>query len=199
MSNATQVASEMQHVNIGDTLAWQVQRELVNKYFALPSQHGESHQPSLFSNPTQELVDEVFLVNAAAEMLRMSDDSRLRMLRIVSDGHQQFQKALPDYVEDKPHKSLTKLLKESGVKLSVRMANLILQDMGFLEKQTRMSTKNPSEMKSFWCLTKAGLEYGKNLVSPNSPRETQPHYYVEKFPELLDKILAFQTGGRPHG
>ena len=33
-----------------------------------------------------------------------------------------------------------------------------------------------------------GLRFGKNLTSPQSPRETQPHWYVERFAELAELV-----------
>ncbi len=37
-------------------------------------------------------------------------------------------------------------------------------------------------------LTEPGLGYGRNETSAQNPRETQPLYYVEHFPELLARI-----------
>ena len=46
------------------------------------------------------------------------------------------------------------------------------------------------EEVSFWSVTEKGLNYGKNLTSPNCPRETQPHWYVERFGELATQVLG---------
>lgn len=35
-----------------------------------------------------------------------------------------------------------------------------------------------------------GLAYGENLQSPQNPKEVQPHYYEEKFVELMDIVLG---------
>ncbi|KJU06994.1 KilA-N domain-containing protein [Salmonella enterica subsp. enterica serovar Heidelberg str. 77-1831] len=40
----------------------------------------------------------------------------------------------------------------------------------------------------FWSLTAKGCMFGKNITSPANPRETQPHFFESKFPELL-KLL----------
>ena len=39
--------------------------------------------------------------------------------------------------------------------------------------------------KSFWSVTEKGQAFGKNVVSPESPRETQPHWFSAKGEELL--------------
>jgi len=97
---------------------------------------------------------------------------------------------LPDYAEGRPTQSLTALLKEQGKPISVREANERLLTLGLLEIQSRASTKNKSVQKTFKSLPQAGLNYGKNLLSPHNPRETQPHFYRETFPELLQHLMA---------
>lgn len=37
------------------------------------------------------------------------------------------------------------------------------------------------------------LTTGKNVVNPRKPEETHPVYYTDTFPQLLAKILAWQT------
>lgn len=37
-------------------------------------------------------------------------------------------------------------------------------------------------------LTVKGCMFGKNITSPANPRETQPHFFESRFPELL-KLL----------
>jgi hypothetical protein len=39
--------------------------------------------------------------------------------------------------------------------------------------------------KYFYSLTEKGLEFGKNLISPKNERETQPHFFEDKFLELV--------------
>ncbi len=43
-------------------------------------------------------------------------------------------------------------------------------------------------IKKFWSLTAKGCMFGKNITSPANPRETQPHFFESRFPELL-KLL----------
>lgn len=112
------------------------------------------------------------------------------MLYKISESHNVSTAFLPDYTEGRVTKAIKHLLKEHGAKFGAVNANKILFEIGILEKQERESTKVAGEMREFWSLTQAGLEFGKNLVNHNNPRQTQPHYYVDKFPELLDRINA---------
>lgn len=102
---------------------------------------------------------------------------------------------LPAYSVDAPStasagsseetKSAAELLELHGVGLSAIAFNRLLVEHGFLEERERPSSKGG--MKKFKVCT--DMEYGKNLTSPNNPRETQPHWYVSKFSELLDLVL----------
>ncbi|MDA6141242.1 KilA-N domain-containing protein, partial [Escherichia coli] len=82
--------------------------------------------------------------------------------------------------------SLTELLKEHDIKLSTAKANTKLIELGLLEIKERPSGKGG--VKEFKSLTDKGLEYGKNLISPNNSKETQPHYYPSKFMELSKEL-----------
>ena len=42
-------------------------------------------------------------------------------------------------------------------------------------------------MKKF--KTIVNTEYGKNLINPKNPKEVQPHYYEDKFSELLKIVV----------
>ena len=131
------------------------------------------------------------LVECAANLLRASDSGRVIMLRKAGQAVGADTSFLPDYTEDSAPghvgamdtASLTHLLREHGLSHSAAAVNQMLHDAGILESRTRKSTKGA--LKHFWCLTDAGQYYGKNVVSPQSPRETQPHYYRDRFIDLL--------------
>lgn len=95
---------------------------------------------------------------------------------------------LPHYVEESLTKSSTVLLLEYNVSIGVRKFNLLLNRLGYLEKMTRKSSSKKGKIKSFWNLTEKGLEFGKNLISQRNEKETQPHYYINKFNGLLKGI-----------
>ncbi len=153
--------------------------------------------PSMFMAGDPHIANQIMLANAAAEMLRMSADSKLKMLYQIGDYHNLATGFLPSYVEDQPTKCLTKLLKENRSRLSAKIVNVVLLELGILEEQERPSTKAENGVKVFKNLTDKGLEYGKNLVNPNNQRETQPHYYVERFPELLRMVNDHLMGNMP--
>jgi hypothetical protein len=105
---------------------------------------------------------------------------------------------LPSYAVDAPPSemligssmlvsSATELLKEHDAGISAIAFNRLLESQGFIETLTRKSSgTKPKRYKS---VTKKGLEFGKNDTDKNNPKETQPHWYIHKFAELLDLIL----------
>jgi Rha family phage regulatory protein len=135
---------------------------------------------------------EVEIAEAAARMLRMSDTSKARMLGIIAESKGVDPKFLPSYVQEDLTKALSDLLKEHGSALSARAANLLLIDWGILEELERRSTG--TQVKKFKSITNTGLEYGRNETSMQNPNETQPRYYVSKFPELLALIEQHDEG-----
>jgi len=57
--------------------------------------------------------------------------------------------------------------------------------MCILERRTRKSRTGP---KGYWCVTDKGQAFGKNLTAPQSPRETQLHWYRDRFLDLLTLV-----------
>ncbi|WKN20853.1 Rha family transcriptional regulator [Azotobacter vinelandii] len=92
-----------------------------------------------------------------------------------------------------PAFSLTHLLKEHGIQMSAIKVNKALEQAGLLELKKRPSTKSPDRLKPFWALTEYGLQYGKNVTSPNNPRETQPLFFADRFQQLLALIEPSET------
>jgi hypothetical protein len=84
--------------------------------------------------------------------------------------------------------AMTNLLKKNNSEISTVKANKILVALGLLEDKERPSSKYPDKMKKFKALTSKGLEYGENKENQNSPGQTSPYYYVEKFGGLLALI-----------
>lgn len=81
--------------------------------------------------------------------------------------------------------SITNLLKLKGIKISAVKANKILLTLGLLAERERPSSKYPGKFKKYKVLTDQGLDFGVNKENPSSPEQTTPHYYTEKFDELL--------------
>ena len=83
---------------------------------------------------------------------------------------------------------MTNLLKQNNAEISAVKANKILVACEILEDKERPSSKYPDKIKKYKALTEKGLTYGINKENPNTPDQTTPYYYVEKFNELLSLI-----------
>jgi len=123
-------------------------------------------------------------LNNAIEVLRPSEASKIKMTEKLYQRLDLETCYFPQYTEEKLTRSLTYLLKKYEIKISTQKANLKLLELGILEKMERDSSCGKT--KYFWSLTKKGLEFGKNLISPKNERETQPHFFEDKFLELVE-------------
>ncbi|WP_246277272.1 Rha family transcriptional regulator [Neobacillus endophyticus] len=125
-------------------------------------------------------------VEYTSKILRVDETSKIRMLEAAHKQHQVPTNHLPAYVDEEVTKSLSQLLKDHDIKLSSAKVNTKLIELGILEIKERPSSKGG--MKEFKSLTEKGLEYGKNLLNPKSPKDTQPHYYPSKFITLMELL-----------
>lgn len=139
---------------------------------------------------------DLMFADAISKTLRLSNSSTLTVLGKIEKQYN-LTPLLPSYAVDaptgdttgssKPTKAATALLEDCGFKISARAFNKIALADGWLEKLTRKSTTK--EIKEFLSITEKGLRYGKNIISPTSPRETQPHWYVDSFKEFSYLVL----------
>ncbi|EPG7883443.1 KilA-N domain-containing protein [Escherichia coli] len=88
----------------------------------------------------------------------------------------------------RPTLSLSALLKQYGIRLTANQAYHQMAKLGIVEQRERYSRTVINNIKKFWSLTAKGCMFGKNITSPANPRETQPHFFESRFPELL-KLL----------
>ncbi|WP_051775887.1 hypothetical protein [Paenibacillus tyrfis] len=137
---------------------------------------------------------EVFFLEAASEMLRLPESGKLKLMGDFNKKHG-LQVPLPAYADEPITESATELLKKHGVAIQTKAFNLLLIGHGVLEEKERPSSKGGTKL--FKSITDAGLVYGKNIISPNNPRETAPHYYPNKFADLLD-LIGLGKGGQKH-
>jgi len=128
---------------------------------------------------------EAYMVEIAANVLRLPDSGRLKLLGDFNKQHG-LSVPLPGYADEPITESATELLKKYGVGIQAKTLNVLLLNYGFLEEKERPSSRGG--FKTFKSLTVCGLEYGKNIISPNSPRETAPHYFPDKFDSLLEAV-----------
>ena len=85
----------------------------------------------------------------------------------------------------RPTQSLSALLKANGIRLTANQVYHQLAKLGIVEQKTRRSRSGVNGIKKFWSLTAKGCMYGKNITSPANPRETQPHFFESRAPELF--------------
>lgn len=140
---------------------------------------------------------DIRILSAVSDMLRLSESGRIGMVRkYIENETPKLKHYLPAYAIDAPigtttgsssevTKSATELLSQFNAGVNARKFNELLSAKGLLETKTRQST---SGTKAFKCITEKGLKYGKNLTSDKNQKETQPHWYVNKFPELLNEL-----------
>lgn len=146
----------------------------------------EAERASRYDDPgLTQFKKEVFFLEAAAEILRLPDSGKLKLMGDFNKKHA-LHVPLPAYADEPITESATELLKKHEIGIQTKAFNLLLLSRGILEEKERPSSKGGT--KTFKSLTAIGLNYGKNIISPNNPRETAPHYYPEKFKELLDLV-----------
>ncbi|MEW5507096.1 Rha family transcriptional regulator [Pseudomonas antarctica] len=149
---------------------------------------------ALPSNP--KIIGELAILECFDRLLKPAPSSKMLMLAKIAANNGLDAKFLPGYAVDAapdaaggssmPTKAITALIKEHAIASTARAFNLALEARGFLKVLQRKNSKQ--EMVDFWSVTEKGLAYGKNLTSPQCPRETQPHWYVDRFLELAAKV-----------
>ena len=144
---------------------------------------------------------DVRLAILLADALNMAPSGRITMLGVaLKHSAPHMLPALPGYAIDAPPSvlvsgnggssmvtaSATELLKRHGVKLSAAKFNELLAEHGLLNRCQRSS--RGGAFKHFWAVTPQGERYGKNVTSPVNARETQPHWFVDCFGDLLEVV-----------
>lgn len=133
------------------------------------------------------------VIGVIAEVLRVSESSKLGMVKTYCEKHvSRVAPLLPSYAVDSPTGSTAgssePMMPISNVVegiMSAAKANKALDKAGLLEQRFRKSSNGE---KAFWSVTEKGLNYGKNITSPHNQRETQPHWYVSKKEDLVNII-----------
>jgi phage regulator Rha-like protein len=143
-----------------------------------------------------KIVGELAILECFDRLLKPAPSSKMMMLAQIAANNGLDAKFLPGYAVDAatdasggssmPTKAVTALIKNNGISSTAPGFNRALAAHGFLKTMQRKNSKQ--EMVDFWSVTEKGLKYGKNLTSPQCPRETQPHWYVDRFLELADLI-----------
>ncbi|TYT73163.1 BRO-N domain-containing protein [Desulfobotulus mexicanus] len=136
-------------------------------------------------HPLKILIQQDFwAAECVADMLRVSDDSRLALCYAIYDHHGLDKSVLPQYTEaPRQRMSASALLKKHNVDMSTIKFNQLMVNNGMLEERER--TGASGAVRKFKNLTDLGLAFGENMVSPQNPRETHPMYYEDAFEDLL--------------
>lgn len=140
-----------------------------------------------------KVIGELAIMECYTRLLKPAASSQMMMLTKIAENNGLDPKFLPSYAVDTPPdaddgggsmptKALTALLKDKAIASTAAAFNRLLERHGYLKTLERKNSKQ--EMVPFWSITEKGMRYGKNLTSPNCPRETQPHWYVDRFLEL---------------
>lgn len=146
------------------------------------------------------LADKLEAATILADALNLTGSSRNGAFRrTVARLDADLLPMIPDYAIDapvvagqagatsaEPCYSMTELLKRHNAPMGAITANKRLIVLGLLEEKERPSVNGKS--KKFKCVTKSGLKYGKNVVSEQNPRETQPQWFESTFADLLGFI-----------
>lgn len=167
--------------------------KVISRWRELEQQQGAREQVLL--NGTK-VVGEIAIMECYTRLLKPAPSCQMAMLTKIAQNNGLDPIFLPSYAVDSapdaaggssmPTKSATALLKDNSIRVAPAAFNRALAVKGFLKQLQRKNSKQ--EMVDFWSVTEKGLAYGKNLTSPQSPRETQPHWYVDRFLELAKLV-----------
>lgn len=145
-----------------------------------------------------KVVGELAVMECYTRLLKPAPSSQAMMLAKISRNNGLDATFLPAYTVDAAPSSLsgssmdtgslTALLKEFNINSSASMFNKRLSVVGYIKQLSRQNSKHQTVY--FWSITDKGLEFGKNMTSPSSPRETQPHWYRDRFAELAREVSA---------
>ncbi|MFW9085590.1 Bro-N domain-containing protein [Pseudomonas sp. P2758] len=153
---------------------------------------------SYTAQPTNnsKVVGELAILECFDRLLKPAPSSKMLMLAKIAANNGLDAKFLPGYAIDAapdatggssmPTKAVTALIKDNAISSTAPGFNRALAAHGFLKTMQRKNSKQ--ETVDFWSVTEKGMAYGKNLTSPQSPRETQPHWYVDRFLELAKLV-----------
>lgn len=150
--------------------------------------------------PTTPLGQDLEALQMLAKWLNVAPSGQIGMARVALEHHApHLLPALPSYAIDAPSASTagssvptfsaTELLKRHEASIGVVKFNSLLRSHGIIERMERPSASKGT--KAFWSVTKLGERYGKNVTSDRNARETQPHWYVASFGELLDMVYSW--------
>lgn len=166
------------HAKILDTdEAWFVYEQLEDTYFKT--------KQNVLPKGKEGFEFELSLLGFTMDRLKVNEGSKILMIGNFGKAHNMDTSYLPSYTNEKITKSLSELLKQFNVNISPIKFNKLLLEKGIIIECERPSSKGG--VKKFKSIVNE--EYGKNLVSTSNQKETQPHYYEDKFQELINLVI----------
>lgn len=168
---------------------------LVDRWQELESKEASRQPVSQLASPIETDLRAIAIIGKS---MRMSDSGVLMMYHSYCKANApKVAAVLPPYAIDAPtgkesegsksHAAIKDICQ--GIMSAVK-ANKALLKAGLLEQLERPSTSAPNGIKTYKSVTAKGLKYGLNVTSPNTPRETQPHWYLETADELIEIIKS---------
>lgn len=152
----------------------------------------QPQQPKSQQEKNQILTAKMKVASWAIKTLNMNEASKLAIVKSIADP---LGLSTPDYVESKgAHLSAKDLLAKHDAGISSIKFNDTLVKLGYLTTVTRKAAGGKD--KSFKVITEKGAAYGENMVSPHNQSETQPHWYIDKFAELLEIVKKAMSEGK---
>lgn len=127
---------------------------------------------------------ELSLLGFTMDKLKVNEGSKILMIGNFGLAHNIDTSYLPNYTDEKVTKPLSELLKQHEVNISAIRFNKILIEKGIIKEIERSSSKGLT--KKFKSIVND--RYGKNLINPKNPKESQPHYYEDTFKELINLL-----------
>lgn len=179
--------------------SYELQALVYDRMTALEDQERARSLPS-----NSKIVGELAILECFDRLLKPAPSSKMLMLAKIAANNGLDAQFLPGYAIDAapdatggssmPTKAVTALIKDHGINSTAPGFNRALAAHGFLKTMQRKNSKGV--MVDFWTVTDKGQLFGKNLTSPQCPRETQPHWYVDRFLELAGLIGKGGSNGR---
>lgn len=130
--------------------------------------------------PQPTLMDKIKTAKFLASFLCLNDTSKLALAKAIADP---LGLPTPDYAKSKGvMHSATELLQRLGYKVTATAFNKLAAAKGFVSQMSRPGSKGNTH--TWYAITDKGKTFGENVVSPKNAKQTQAHWYDDKFDEL---------------
>jgi len=192
---------------IGGRKSRQGQTILVHAFIAMRAQLRQL-QPAPAPHvrtSTSKLTAELAVAECIARLTHVSESGKLAMIHQICLKNAVDVYFLPTHAVDGPPgtvssqeaETATELLRRRGKGASATSFNQRAKLAGYLRETSRPTNdrkKHPDGRKRYLIITSKGEAFGKNVVDIQSPRQTQPRWYSERF-DVFCKLLWSETKG----